>query len=220
MMIKQHKFKNIYTDGKRLYTLNAAPSIRFFEEKTIQQDGKEYRQWDPRKSKLAAAIMKGIKEIGFSPDSKILYLGASHGYTPSFISDIADKGVIFAVDFAPRVVRDLVFLSEKRKNLIPIIGDANQPETYANKVIDADFIYQDIAQKNQAGIFLKNIKMFLKPKGFAFLCVKSRSIDIAKKPRQVFSETRQMLEKELEIIDYKELEPFEMDHCVFLCRKR
>ena len=49
-------------------------------------------------------------------NENILYLGASHGYTPSFVSDIVgNNGLVFCLDFAPRVVRDLYMICEERK---------------------------------------------------------------------------------------------------------
>ncbi|PIN85986.1 fibrillarin [Candidatus Woesearchaeota archaeon CG10_big_fil_rev_8_21_14_0_10_44_13] len=226
-MITPHRLKGLYTDGKRLFTRSIAPGRRPFEERVFKDQGTEYRQIDPKKSKLAAAIAKGVSQIGVMPGDTVLYLGASHGYTPSFMSDIVGdgaegRGFIFALDFAPRVVRDLVFVSQDRKNIAPIMADANHPEQYFHKVMQVDYVYQDIAQKNQAEIFLKNCRMFLKKEGFAFLAVKSRSVDIAKKPKAVFNEIRDMLErsKDFVIVDYRELDPLEKDHCIFMCKKK
>jgi len=78
----------------------------------------------------------------------------------------------------------------------------------------------DIAQKNQEEIFMKNINMFLKPGGFGLLALKARSVDISKKPKQVFKEVREKLEKQITIVDYRELDPFERDHCMFICKKK
>ena len=223
----QHKLKGFYTDGKRLFTRSISPGTRPFDERIFREARIEYRQIDPKKSKLAAAVMKGASQIGVKPGDSVLYLGASHGYTPSFMSDLVGdndegKGFIFALDFAPRVVRDLVFVAEERKNIIPIMGDANLPETYFHKVMQVDYVYQDIAQKNQAEIFIKNYRMFLKKEGFAFLAVKSRSVDISRKPKAVFNEIRAKLEQagDIVIVDYKELDPLEKDHCVFVCKKK
>ncbi|MBD3313245.1 fibrillarin-like rRNA/tRNA 2'-O-methyltransferase [Candidatus Woesearchaeota archaeon] len=220
MRLKSHKFKGVYTDGKKLFTKSIAPKERPFEERIIKSDGDIYRQWDARKSKLAAAILKGVKETGIKPGQTVLYLGASHGYTPSFVSDIVgEKGFVFALDFAPRVVRDLVFVCEKRSNICPIMADANNPDSYAFQISEADHIYQDIAQKNQSEIFLKNVAMYLKKGGLAMIAVKSRSIDVSKKPKAVFDQVRRELEKEMEILDFRVLDPYEKDHCVFVCRK-
>ena len=226
MKLYNKKFPNIYfkKDNRgriQLYTQNYTPGLKFFEEDSIKLEGKEYRFFEARRSKLAAAILKGVSQIGIKEDSYILYLGASHGFTPSFLSDIiTNKGFIYAVEFAPRVIRDLVFLSEKRKNIVPIMSDANQPNNYKSRITNVDIVYQDVAQRNQAEIFLKNCDMFLKKGGFGLLAVKSRSIDMAKKPRQVYQEVRTLLEKNITIVDYKILDPFEKDHCMFVVKKK
>ena len=49
--------------------------------------------------------------------------------------------------------------------------------------------------------------------------VKARSIDVAEQPRKIFAMVQKELEKHLRVIDFKVLEPFEKDHCLFVCRK-
>lgn len=224
--MREHKFFGVYTrkDTKgrvKLYTENLTPGIKYFDEEIERFDGREFRHWDARRSKLAAGIVNELSQIGLRPENTVLYLGASHGYTVTFVSDIVGKnGFIFALDFAPRVVRDLVFVCEKRNNVAPILGDANQPSTYRSRVLPVDIVFMDVAQRNQAEIFLKNCKEFLKKDGFGILAVKSRSIDITKKPKQVYMEVRQLLEKEITIVDYKTLDPHEKDHCIFVCKKK
>ena len=225
--MKQTKFQGVYEirKGKNkfvLVTRNLTPGKSFFDEKLVREGDIEYREWDARRSKLAAFILKGGNQIGIKEGSTVLYLGASYGYTPSFVSDIVWKGgFIFALDFAPRVMRNLVFVCEDRKNIAPLFFDANHPEEYKNKIISpVDIVYMDIAQRDQAGIFLKNVDMFLKPGGFCLLAVKARSVDVTKKPGVVFKQIRQKLEEKLVIVDYKTLEPFEMDHCMFVCKKK
>ncbi len=221
MEIVKSKFEGIFfieNGMKKLLTRNITPGLKFFDEELYENGA--YRQFDHRRSKLAAAIMKGLSQWPFRKDSVMLYLGASHGYTCSFLSDILHEGLIFAIDFAPRVVRDLVFLAEQRKNIGAILADANNPYSYLHKVSQADIVYQDVAQRNQAEIFLKNCRILLKPEGFGFIAVKARSVDVTKKPKIIFKETREMLEKELVIVDYKELEPFEKAHAMFVCKKK
>ena len=104
--------------------------------------------------------------------------------------------------------------------MTPILADANKPESYMHRVCMVDFLYQDVAQRNQLEIFIKNCKGFLKRDGFAMLCIKSRSIDIAKKPREIFREVRNQLEKEITVVDYRELDPFQKDHCLFVCKNK
>ncbi len=194
--------EGVYMDNRKLFT----------------KDNDGYRYWDPRSSKLATSILKGMS-CPIKKDSKVLYLGAAHGYTASFVADIAKEGLVVAIDFAPRVVRDLVFASEKIKNMTAILADANRPESYYHYAPAADIVYQDIAQKNQVEIFLKNTNLFLKKNGYGFLAIKARSIDTTQEPRKVFREARAELEKSVKIIDSRQLEPFQKDHCMFLCRK-
>jgi len=88
------------------------------------------------------------------------------------------------------------------------------------RISAVDVLYQDVAQKNQVEIFLKNAGLFLRNGGYALLAVKARSMDVAKKPRIIFQEVRSLLEKHLTVVDYRELDPLEKDHCLFVCKKR
>ena len=222
-MIKSSKIFEVYEsqEGKRkqLYTINLNPRQSVYGEKLINENNIEYREWDAFKSKLAASILKGSPNIGIRKNDIVLYLGASSGTTVSHASDIVgDNGFIFAVDIAPRVMRDLVFLCYKRKNIAPILADANKTDLLKERISAVDVIYQDVAQKNQIDIFFKNIDLFLKNDGYALIAVKARSIDVTKQPKQIFKEVREKLEKSLIIIDYRELEPFQKDHCMFICK--
>jgi fibrillarin-like pre-rRNA processing protein len=225
MKVNKSKIFEVYETrlGKRrlLLTKSMVLGKTVYDERTFRDDGVEYREWKPEKSKLAASILKGTPNTGIRVGDVILYLGSSTGTTVSHVSDIVGKdGFIFALDHAPRVMRELVFVAEDRKNIAPVLADANNPLSYADKVCLADVIYQDVAQKNQVSIFLKNIDLFLKKGGYALLAVKARSIDVTKNPKQIFKQVRVELEKTLTIIDYRELEPYQKDHCMFICKKR
>ena len=117
-------------------------------------------------------------------------------------------------------MKDLIFNCEARKNIAPLLADANHSKELMERVSAVDVIYQDIAQKNQVDIFLKNINMFLKKDGYAIIAIKARSIDVTEKPGQIFKEVRERLEKELIIVDYKTLEPYQKDHCMFICKNK
>ncbi len=215
---------------KQVLTKNLTPGKTFFDEDLMKikgAEGKEteYRVLDPTRSKLGAAVMKGLHRSGLKEGSLVLYLGASHGYTPSFVSDIiGDEGFMVCLDFAPRVVRDLVFVCDARGNMAPLLGDAKHPESYADAVPEGgvDVVYQDIAQKDQLDIFVKNCDRFLKPSGHGLLAVKARSIDVTKRPELLFKDIRKRFEslEGYSITDYRELAPFEKDHAFFVVKKR
>jgi fibrillarin-like pre-rRNA processing protein len=82
-------------------------------------------------------------------------------------------------------------------------------------------VFQDIAQPNQVDIFLKNCNAFLKRGGFGLLALKARSVDVSRRPTDIFKEVRVQLEKSnMVIVDYRTLEPFERDHAMFVCKKK
>jgi len=206
---------------KQLYTINLVPGSDVYGERLVNENGIEYREWDAFKSKLAASILKGSPNIGIRKSDVVLYLGSASGTTASHVSDIiGSEGFVFAVDIAPRVMRDLVFLCYKRKNIAPVLADANKVNELKERISAVDVVYQDVAQKNQVDIFLKNVGLFLKDDGYALLALKARSIDVTKQPKIIFKEVKERLEKTLAIIDYRELEPFQKDHAMFICKKK
>jgi len=223
MIIKSKIFEVYESLGKRrqLYTLNIVPGKNVYGEKLISENNVEYREWDASKSKLASSILKGSPNIGIRKNDYVLYLGSSTGTTVSHVSDIVgEEGMVFAVDIAPRMMRDFVFLCNERKNLSPILADSAKVDILKERVSAVDVVYQDVAQKNQVEIFLKNINMFLKDGGYGLLAVKARSMDVTKQPKIIFKSVKEQLEKELQIIDYRELDPFQKDHAMFICKKK
>jgi len=222
-MITKSRIFEVYEEkGRRnLYTVNLTPGKRVYEEFLLKQNNIEYREWDAYSSKLAASILNKCQNIFIRKGDVVLYLGSSTGTTCSHVSDIIGKeGVVFAVDLAPRVMRDLVFNLEARKNVVPILASANHEKELAERISLVDIVYQDIAQKDQVNIFLKNMKLFLKKDGYGLLALKARSIDVTKKPRIIFNEVRSILEKEVTIVDYKLLEPYQKDHAMFIVKKK
>jgi len=224
--VEQIKKFNVYKDKNKktiLYTKNLTPGKSLFDEELIVEKGVEYRAWDVTRSKLAAAIKKGISQIGIKQGDVVLYLGAAHGFTPSYVSDIVGgNGFVFCIDNAPRVLRDLIFVCQQRTNMAPILADANHPAEYKDLITsEVDVVYQDLAQRNQVDIFLKNCEAYLKRGGFGLLAVKARSIDVSKKPTGIFKQVRKQLEQStMVVVDYRELAPYEKDHALFVCKKK
>ncbi len=210
-------------EGERrlLATVNMVTGRSVYGEQLIRVGALEYRVWNPFRSKLAAALLKGLKTIPIVPGVKVLYLGVASGTTCSHISDIVGRGGhIWGVDFAPRPLRDLLEnLAPYRENVSPILGDARRPEDYSAMVPKVDVIYADVAQPDQSSIVLKNSELILKPSGWVVMAIKSRSIDVTRPPEEVYKEEVERLEvgglKVLELVD---LEPFERDHSIAVAR--
>ena len=108
-------------------------------------------------------------------------------------------------------MRDFNLVVEQRGNIIPILANAKTPEEYS-WVEPVDIVYQDVATEDQSEILIRNCQKFLKKEGFALLAIKSRSIDVTKDPKDVYREELEKLKKVFEIVEKKELDPFEKDH--------
>jgi len=207
--------------GEAIATLNLTPGKRFYGEQLVTVDGVEYRTWNPYRSKLAAAIRKGLGAMPISRGDKVLYLGVASGTTCSHVSDIIGVGGhVWGVDFAPRPIRDLIEgLAKHRANVSPILGDARRPRTYAVNVSKVDGIYADVAQPDQAGIVVENARVFLRSGGWAVMAVKSRSIDVTKAPRRVYeAEIEKLKAGGFDVVESLELDPFEKDHALVVAR--
>ena len=197
-------------DGsKRLVTKALVPGVQ--GGKIIKVGNVEYRIWDPYHSKLAALIIKGAK-IPLKKDSTVLYLGAANGNTVSHVSDIVSEGTVFAVEFSPRTMKDLIRISTLRNNLIPILADARHPDEYRNMVTEVDMIYQDVAQREQAEIMIRNAELFLKKGGCPVLIIKTKSIDSIKNTDEVSRIEINKLREHFDVKELIKLEPFHSDH--------
>jgi len=210
-------FKVRQGDAEYLATLNLTPGRTYYGEPTFMVNGLEYRSWNPTRSKLAAAIMKGVSLQPIEPGSKVLYLGAASGTTVSHVSDIVgERGHVWALDFSPRALRDLLDnVSRHRANVSPILGDARRPEDYRALVPRVDVVFADVAQPNQAEIMVTNTSLFLRRGGHAMLSIKARSIDVTGKPSEVYRSQVEVLEGAgLRMIQLVSLEPYEGDHAM------
>jgi fibrillarin-like pre-rRNA processing protein len=171
----------------------------------------EFREWIPYRSKLAAILLNGYR-ITLNPDMKMLYLGAATGTTVSHLSDILENGIIYAVEYSARPFKKFLELAMERRNLIPLLKDASRPEEYAGIVEEVDFIYQDIAQRNQREIFERNAEFFLKEGGEGLIIVKARSIDSVAEPADVFKGFLSEIEESFRVLSHGSLEPYHKDH--------
>lgn len=216
-IVPHETVKGVYwleEEDSKLVTVNLIPGYKSCNEEIITISEIEYRVWSPYNSKIGAALTKGLKTLPCSTGSRILYLGIASGTTASYLSDIIGRdGLIYGVDFSARTLRDLLPVAEKRKNILPILGDARKPEQYASVIEMVDMIYCDVAQPKQARLLLDNAKMFLKEKGQSLLAIKARSIDVTASPEKVFDYEREELTSNgFTILQSLRLDPFQKDH--------
>ena len=226
VQVREHpKWKNVYIveleDGSlRLATKNLVPGQRVYGERIFKYGGEEYREWNAYRSKLAGALLKGLEELPVKEGDRLLYLGIASGTTASHISDIiGPRGRIYGVEFAPRVMRDLLLVVRERKNIYPILGDARFPEKYRHLVEGVDGLYADVAQPDQASIVVRNARMFLRDQGYLLLAIKARSIDVTREPSDVYRmQVETLVRGGFRILDIVHLDPFDKDHAMIYAR--
>lgn len=217
-------YRIILEDGAhRLATKNLTPGRSVYGERLIRIESVEYRVWDAFRSKLAAAILKGLNTVPIGPNHSVLYLGAASGTTVSHVSDIVGRqGHVYCVEFASRSMRDLVDnVCRYRFNMSPILEDARFPKRYAMFIHEkVDDVYCDIAQSEQAKVLADNTDLFLKDSGWIMLAVKAQSIDVTEEPTEVYEREAKVLESRgFNIEEVVQLEPFDKAHAMIVARK-
>lgn len=213
----KEKFPGVFLVDGKLATQATFKDYRPFGEQIV---GK-YRLWDPTRSKLGAAIVKGLKTMPISEGSKVLYLGIAHGFTSSYVADIIGKeGIIYGVEFSERPFTELLPMAKKYGNIVPILADARMPEKYS-WIEKVDVVYCDIADPQMSEAAIRNAKAFLKSDGFVMIAIKARSIDVVEKPRVVVEREVKKFEKAgFEVIQWMMLDPLERDHGMVVARMR
>ena len=217
----KNNFFWVKVDGQeKLATENLVAGNQVYKEKLVNKKGIEYRVWNPFRSKLAAVIMNGLEIFPFQEKSKVLYLGVSTGTTISHISDIVGPGgIIFGIEHSSRVARDFLDrVASYRKNIIPIMQDARQPQQYFSVFGKVDVVYVDIAQPDQTEIAIANCKMYLKNQGYLFLVIKTRSIDVTKAPRKIIENEKKKLQTNFELEQVIDLMPYDKDHAIVIAK--
>ena len=220
--VKKSKFYGIYKINGKLATINLVPGFRSVNEELTKINNLEYRTWDYYTSKPAAAIKKNLKIFPLGKGMKVLYLGLAEAKTASFFSDIVGKeGLVWGVEISKRSLREAIRVCEKRGNIVPILADARLPEKYAAQIFgQVDLVFEDVASKDQVEILMRNAEKFLSAGGYAMIAIKSQSIDVTKRPSEIYKECLAELEKHFEILDKVELGPYEKMHMFVVLRKK
>ncbi|MEM0146957.1 MAG: fibrillarin-like rRNA/tRNA 2'-O-methyltransferase [Candidatus Micrarchaeaceae archaeon] len=212
-------FDGVYKIDGRLATKNLVPGTKVYGEDFVEINGDEYRLWNPYRSKLSAAILKGLKEMHIKRGNTVLYLGAATGTTCSHVSDIVgSEGTVYCVEISERSMRDLLRVCDKRANMLPILGDAAKPESYKDEIGAVDIIYQDVSSRLQAEILLRNAAL-LKKNGYAYVAIKSQSIDSSAKPKQVYDIFLKAVSSKFSLSEAIDISPYSMLHLFAVMKK-
>ena len=210
---------NVMSDGSVLYSRNLVPGTAVYGEKLVSIEGAEYRLWDPRRSKLAAYMLLSGKGGEIKQGDTVLYLGASTGTTVSHISDIVDAGQIYAIEVSKRTFRELIRNCAPRKNVLPMLGDARDEDLMAGIITNADYLYSDVAQRDQVSIFVSNFNRYKCRSGI--LMLKCRSIDVSAEPAVVAKESVAAIRNRgLKCDEPLNIGAFEKDHFAILIQRK
>lgn len=211
--MERTSWDGVFRDGRDLFTVNRTPGIRVYGETLRTVSGIEHRLWDPFRSKLAALLLKGAAENLLANVRSALYLGGAHGTTVSHLSDVWPTATIFVVEKSPTAFAPLLALARRRTNLLPLLADAQLPERYQADVGSVDFLYQDVAQRNQAEIFVENARTCLAPGGRGVLMLKVRSVTQRRPSAAIVRAARETLAREgLTVRSEAPLVPFSREH--------
>jgi fibrillarin-like pre-rRNA processing protein len=209
----------VFRHGRDLFTANSTPGYRVYGEALRTEGAVEYRAWDPFRSKLAGFLLKGAPADLLAGVRAVLYLGGAHGTTVSHLSDVLPRATISVIEKSPTAFAPLLALARRRENVLPYLADAQLPERYAAEVGPVDLVYQDVAQRNQASIFVENARTCLAPGGRGILMLKVRSVTQRKPSAAVASAARRELGAAgCRIFAEAELAPFARDHLAFAVR--
>lgn len=172
-----------------------------------------WRAWDISRSKLGVLVDRGI-DVGLRETSSVLYLGAATGTTVSHVADVTAP--VYAVEFAPRPMRDLLVVARDRDGLFPLLKDARVPERYSHVVeSDIDVIVQDVATRDQAAVATANHR-FLADDGRYVLFVKARSEDVTADPEAVYEDVLETVRESFTVLETESLAPVHADHLAIL----
>ncbi|MFZ0831301.1 MAG: fibrillarin-like rRNA/tRNA 2'-O-methyltransferase [Thermoplasmata archaeon] len=202
-------------EGDRLVpateALGTPPDV--YGERLVSVRSGWWRRWDPYRSKLSSALVKGFRGPLPQPGERWLYLGAATGTTASHIADlVGPEGAVYAVEMSLRPFARLLRLAERYPNLFPILGDARRPDDYAAWVPPVDGVYSDIAQPDQVGIARRNADLFLRDGHPLLLVLKLSSLGRGRTPEELVDRAIAELRPFRAVAPALALEPFHRQH--------
>ena len=133
---------------------------------------------------------------------------------------IGTNGKVYAIEIAEEMAVNLVLLANNRKNIFPIVNDARKPLLYKSSVPKCDFLYQDVAQRDQTEIFIQNADMFLKSGKIGVFAIKTRSIDVSVNPKEIIRNETNKLRGKFDVLRSIDLYPYQKDHSLLILRKK
>lgn len=201
-------------DRRELWTEAVGDPPPVYGERWTEAGDRRFRLFEPTRSKLAAALVKGW--IGDLPSAgeRWLYLGAASGTTASHVADLVGPGgTVYAIERSIRPFARLLTLAERWPNLRPVLADARDPDSYADLVPPVDGVYADIAQADQLDIVRRNTQLLLQGDGSrVMIALKTASMGRHRSASGHREVAESALSEEVTLYPSVALDPFHRGH--------
>ena len=161
---------------EQLATKNMVKGTKTRKEKIVIVNNEEFLEWNPYKSKLAAAIRNGLQILPIIKNSKVVCINLLEESTILHISNIVgSNGSVFVIDVNKNKKSFLNKLVDTRKNIIPIYDTVDELSFSSSITGKVDALYVDLPESEQIEQIVRNYGSLLKNEGFLMLVAKKDS---------------------------------------------
>ena len=158
---------------EQLATKNIVEGTKTHKEKIVIVNDEEFLEWNPYKSKLAAAIRNGLQILPIIKNSKVVCINPLEESTILHISNIVgSKGSVFVIDVDKNKKSFLNKLVNTHKNIIPIYDTVDELSFSSSITGKVDALYVDIPESEQIETIVEKYGSLLKNEGFLMLIAK------------------------------------------------
>ena len=158
---------------EQLATKNMVKGTKTRKEKIVIVNNEEFLEWNPYKSKLAAAIRNGLQILPIIKNSKVVCINLLEESTMLHISNIVGSGgSVFVIDVNKNKKSFLNKLVNTHKNIIPIYDKVDELSFSSSITGKVDALYVDITEAEQIKQIVDKCELLLKNEGFLMLVAK------------------------------------------------
>ena len=158
---------------EQLATKNIVEGTKTHKEKIVIVNDEEFLEWNPYKSKLAAAIRNGLQILPIIKNSKVVCINPLEESTILHISNIVgSEGSVFVIDVDKNKKSFLNKLVNTHKNIIPIYDTVDELSSSSSITGKVDALYVDIPESEQIETIVEKYGSLLKNEGFLMLIAK------------------------------------------------
>ena len=158
---------------EQLATKNIVEGTKTHKEKIVIVNDEEFLEWNPYKSKLAAAIRNGLQILPIIKNSKVVCINPLEESTILHISNIVgSEGSVFVIDVDKNKKSFLNKLVNTHKNIIPIYDTVDELSFSSSITGKVDALYVDIPESEQIETIVEKYGSLLKNEGFLMFVTK------------------------------------------------